>query len=406
MHGRRNFLLVVIGAGLLFSTAPAAVALAAPVTVDLRVEGSTQTLYEGPISTEGQMLETASSGGAHPCDYAHNGNSNTFENGGSPAATPTTALHDAARAAGLAFDAEWFGSGPEGKGDPGDFFVTRLGPDANQTSGSFDSWGYAVNYLTAPVGGCQIALAPGSEVLWAYNYFNLEHRLRLTGPASANLGSPFKVSVADGGTGEPLAGMTVGEMSGGTTTPQSGAVTNSAGEATVVLGHLGTLILKAQGPGAVRSNGLPVCVHNGSDGTCGSSLPSVSAPTVKAPVVPDVALVQGIPSGRVFTRRAAPRVLRGAVTVSAGGTLRGVRISLQRRAGKRCWVLSNTRGRFVRSRCNKASFFSVGGSLSFSYLLPSRLGPGRYVYDVQAIEASGKTTDPVNGVSHVVFRVR
>jgi hypothetical protein len=406
MHRRRNTLLALLMACLLYSLALAALAAAAPVTVDLRVEGSTGTLYEGPIATEAETFETASSAGAHPCDYTHNGSSGGFENGGSPAATPTTALRDAASAAGLAFDAEWFGSGSEGKGNPGDFFVSKVGTDANETSGSFDSWGYAVNYLTAPVGGCQIALAPGSEVLWAYNYFNLAHRLRLTGPASANLGSPFTVKVTDGGTGEALAGMTIGEMSAGTTTAMSGSSTNAAGEATVVLNHVGAVALKAQGANAVRSNALPVCVHNGNDGTCGTSIPKVTPLPIHLVPAPDIALVQGIPNGRVFARRAAPRVLRGAVTVATGGTLRAVRISLQRRSGKRCWVLNNARGRFVRSRCNKASFFSVGSSLSFSYLLPSRLAPGHYTYDVEAIEASGKKTRPVNGVSHVVFRVR
>src|SRR5581483_11244071 len=106
-------------------------AFAAPVTVNLRVEGSTSTLFEGPVATSPEAIETASSGGAHPCDYASNGSSESeFANGGSPAGTPTTALHDAALAAGLAFDAEWFGNLAHG-GEPGDFFVTRVGPDAN-----------------------------------------------------------------------------------------------------------------------------------------------------------------------------------------------------------------------------------------------------------------------------------
>jgi hypothetical protein len=402
MHSKRSILLALLVVCPLLSLVLAASTAAAPVTVNLRVEGSTTTLFEGPIATAGETIETASSKGGHPCDYTQNGSSEGFENGGAPAGTPTTALHDAAGAAGLAFDAEWFGSKSE-SGNPGDFFVTRVGADANETSGSFASWGYAVNYLTAPVGGCQIALAPGSEVLWAYNYFNLAHRLRLTGPASANLGSPTTVKVIDGGTGEPLPGMVVGETAGGLTTPLPGATTNSAGEATITLTHLGTVTLKAEGANAVRSNGVPVCVHNGNDGTCATVVPPKSTPVV---VLPDIARATGVLFGHIYSRRAAPRVLRGIVTVPPGGTLRDVRISLQRRAGKRCWVLSNARGRFVRSRCGKASFFSVGDALSFSYLLPSRLAPGRYVYDVEAVDASGKLSSPSNGSSHVVFRVR
>ena len=61
----------------------------------------------------------------------------------------------------------------------------------------------------------------------------------------------------------------------------------------------------------------------------------------------------------------------------------------------------------MRTRtCGKAAFFSVGSALSFSYLLPARLGPGRYVYAIEAIDAAGGTTGLVPGVSQVVFRVR
>ncbi len=396
MHSKRSILLALLAVCPLLLLVLVGAAAAAPVTVNLRVEGSTTTLFEGPVATEGETFATTSSPEAHPCNYSENGNSEGFTNGGPPAGTPTTALHDAAAVAGLPFDAKW-------SAGFGDFFVTLVGTDQNQSSGEFASWGYAVNNLTAPVGGCQIALAPGSEVLWAYNYFNLAHRLRLTAPSSANLGSPATVKVTDGSTGEPLAGMTVGETAGGVTTPLPGATTNSAGEATITLTHLGTVTLKAQGASAVRSNGVPVCVHNGNDGPCAPVVPPKITPVV---VLPDIARATGVLFGHVYSRRAAPRVLRGIVTVPPGGTLRDVRISLQRRAGKRCWVLSNARGRFVRSRCGKASFFSVGDALSFSYLLPSRLAPGRYVYDVEAIDASGKLSSPSNGLSHVVFRVR
>jgi hypothetical protein len=408
MHGIAR-LTQALGACLLLSCLCGGIAVAAPVTVDVRVEGATRTLFEGPVATEGETFETASSGGAHPCDYSDNGTAGSaFPNGGSPSGTPTTALRDAARAAALSFDADWFGSGTEGKGNPGDFFVSQVGPDSNETSGSFDSWGYAVNYLTAPVGGCQIALAPGSEVLWAYNYFNLQHRLRLTGPTVAAAGAPFTVKVTDGGTGEPVAGMMIGELSGGTTAalPDSPA-TNAAGDATITLAHAGTPVLKAQGANAVRSNGLDVCVHNGNDGTCSTVRPT-AGPGAPAPTsgVAVLAAATGVIAGHSYARRAAPRVLGGLISVPTGGTLRDVRISLQRRVGKRCWVFSNTRGRFLRAHCGRARYFSVGAALSFSYLLPSRLPAGRYVYDVQAVDASGKPASKINGSSHVVFRVR
>jgi hypothetical protein len=399
LHGLAAFLLLFC---LLGSSAQAA-----PVTVSLRVEGATKTLFEGSIATEGETFETPSSKEPHPCDYSQNGNAGGFENEGNSAGTPTTALHDAAVSTGLPFDAEWFGSGPEESGNPGDFFVSQVGSDINESSPPFASWGYAVNYLTAPVGGCQIALAPGSEVLWAYNYFNLEHRLKLTGPAVAAAGAPFTVKVTDGGTGAPVAGMTIGEMSGGVTSAVPGtATTNAAGEATVTLTRAGSPVLKAQGAGAVRSNGLPVCVHDGNDGTCSTVVPTGKGEPLIARSLVDSAQASGVQAGHVYGRHSGPRVLRGVVSVPSGGTLRDVRISLERSTGKSCWVFSDKRARFVRARCSARSFFSVGDAPSFSYLLPARLSPGRYVYDIETVDAGGQTTKTGTGPSHVVFRVR
>jgi hypothetical protein len=394
---------------LLVAVVSSAVAEAAPITVNLRVEGSTKTLFEGPIATEGETFETASSEGPHPCDYADNGASGgKFTNGGTPSGTPTTALRDAALANGLAFDAKWFGSGAKNE-NPGDFFVSEVGPDVELTEAPFDSWGYAVNYTTAPVGGCQIALVPGSEVLWAYNYFNLTHLLRLSGPSSVSVGAPLAVHVVDAQNGTPISGASIGEdVAGVTTTIPGSAVTDSAGNATIALAHAGVVTLKATRSDSVRSDALVVCVHNGDDGTCGTTLASVLKvlPPIVSVASPDTARVGGVVNGRLYRRRHAPRVLRGVVQLPAGGTLRDVRISLLRRNGRRCQSFSGARAAFVRSRCGVRRFFSVGGAVSFSYLLPAPLPPGRYVYDVEAIDASGQATKLVAGVSHVVFHVR
>ncbi|TMK98427.1 MAG: hypothetical protein E6G34_12410 [Actinobacteria bacterium] len=405
----RWFLAALAALCALTSVAIPDAALATPITVNLRVEGSTRTLFEGNVTTSPETIQTASSGGAHPCNYAENGPSGGFVPGGSQSGTPTTALHDAALATGLSFDAEWFGSGAE-NGNPGDFFVSRVGNDVNQTEAPFDSWGYAVNFTTASVGGCQIALAPGNEVLWAYNYFNLSHLLSAAGPVSVNAGTPFTVHVADGHTGEAIAGAAVEEAVSGVPSPIAGSSHSDAnGDSTVVLNQPGVVTLKATRADSVRSNGLVVCVHAGSDGTCGSTLPAPAAsggPIAGGPVS-DVARIAGIRSGRVYSRRFAPRVLSGKVQVPPGGTLRDVRIRLERRHAGRCFFFSGSRVRFVRTRrCRPAPFFSVGGSQSFSYLLPARLPRGRYVYDIEAISADGTATKLVDGVSHVVFRVR
>ncbi len=403
-------------------------ALADRITVNLRVEGSAKTLFEGPIATSAETIETPSSAGPHPCNYAENGIGGGFENGGNPSGTPTTALRDAALAGGLAFDARWFGTGIT-NGNPGDFFVTQVGPDVNGGAPEFPSWGYAVNHTTAPVGGCQVALAPGNEVLWAYNYFNLSHQLSLTGPESVLAGTQFAVHVTDGQTGAPIAGAAIGEVSAGVTTRiPSSPLTDASGYATISLARTGSVTLKATRADSVRSNGFGVCVYSSGDGSCGtttsnegesrrsgeegsngggSNTSSAAANASSQPTTAEVAEVVGIKNGHVYYRRFAPRVLRGMVKVAAGGTLRDVRIRLERQIGGRCFGFSGSRESFVRARkCGAAPFFSVGSTESFSYLLPAPFRAGRYVYDIEAVDSAGRVTGLVGGVSHVVFRVR
>jgi hypothetical protein len=388
-------------------------AQAAPITVNLRVEGSSKTLFEGPINTEGETFQTptseASHEGPHPCDYADNGAAEgKFTNGGTASGTPTTALRDAALANGLTFDARWFGTGAKNE-NPGDYFVTQVGSDVELTEEPFDAWGFAVNYTTAPVGGCQIALAPGNEVLWAYNYFNLKHLLRLSGPLSVDADASLTVHVVDAQSGVAISGASIGDDIAGVTTPISGsAITDANGNATLTLAHTGAVTLKATRAESVRSNGLVVCVHKGNDGTCGTTAPGVpkKEPPVTQVVPVDLPMVLGVKNGRHYGHRHAPRILSGLVQVPAGGTLREVRISLTRRNGRRCMAFNGARAVFVHARCGVARFFSVGSSESFSYLLPASLPRGRYVYDIEAIDASGHRTQLVPGVSHVVFYVR
>ncbi len=408
--------------GLLAVLVSCATALAAPVTVKLRVEGSTKTLFEGEVATQGETFETSSSEGPHPCDYSENGFGGREANGGSAGGTPTTALRDAALANGLAFNAEWFGSGPKENENPGDFLVTQVGSDLDETSSPYDSWGFAVNDTTAPVGGCQIALAPGSEVLWAYNYFNLHHLLSLTGPASVVAGTPFSVHVVDGQTGQPISGAAIGEVLAGVTTPIPASPTTDAnGNATIALAHTGTVTLKATQAESVRSGGLVVCVHNGNDGTCGTAPVACATastcafcaaescppgPGTGPPPPPDVARAGGVVTGHVYSRRSAPRILAGSVEVPAGDTLHEVRIALSRTVHHRCFAFSGRRGAFVRAGCHTTRFFDVADTTSFSYLLPARLPAGRYVYDVEAVDDAGHVTELAGGVSHVVFYVR
>ena len=394
-------------AALLVALLASSGAQAAPITVNLRVEGSTKTLFEGPVSVEAieespGIEATSSEGkseGRHPCDVKDNGGNGGFGAAGAP---PIAALYEATVAQHLAFGASWSTT-------YNDFEINQIGEDIANSGENGEYWGYAVNYTTAEVGGCQVRLAPGSEVLWAYNFFGLPHLLSLSGPTGVNVGTPFTVHVVDGQTGQPIAGAAIGEdVTGVTTTLSGSALTNAEGNATISLAHAGTITLKATQSESVRSNGLAVCVHNGNDGTCGTTVPG--QPKIEIPPVHttplDVPMIGGILEGHRYKRRHAPRILSGLVQVPAGATLREVRISLQRRNGKRCQVFSGTTETFVHAHCGAERFFSVGSAESFSYLLPTSLPKGRYVYDIEAIEGSGHATKLVAGANHVVFYVK
>jgi hypothetical protein len=384
----------------------AASALAIPITVNLRVEGATTTLFEGPVSVEGIVsppgISTTTTPEAHPCDVKDNG---TFAEGfGNSVATPTAALYDAAVSSGLSFDAKWFKSF-------NDFEVSQVGSDKNGGEAEgFPSWGYAVNDTTAGVGGCQFQLANGSDVLWAYNYFNLGRLLSLSGPASAQVGVPFSVHVSDAQTGQPVGSAALGTYGAGVTNVStSSPMTDSAGNATITLTQTGTQALKATRDDSVRSNALTICVHNANDGTCGSSVISPPPPAGKAPATVQtlsVPKVIGVKGSHTYTRRRAPRLLGGTLEVPAGVTLRQVRISLQRTYRKHCSTFSGSLERFVKAKCNRTSFFAVGSSASFSYLLPTRLPAGKYTYEVQAVDSTGHLTALTPGVSLVRFDVR
>jgi hypothetical protein len=205
----------------------AAPAVAAPTTVNLRVEGATGTIWDGPVTTDGHAIEQDKAG-PQPCDGTNNGAHPT------PAPTVTSTLDDA-----VAWDGIWSNSLK-------DFEITRIGPDAN-TSTKF--WGLALDFQQLQVGGCQQQVKAGDQVLIAYDLFSKKHLLKLTGPSHATSGQKFKVKVVDGQNGQPVAGAKVGVEK-----------TNAKGIATTSFKGVGRAVLKATKADSVRSNALIVKV--------------------------------------------------------------------------------------------------------------------------------------------------
>ena len=91
-------------------------AAASAAAVSLRVEaaGAPAPLFDGTVDTEPHSVDGGDGSGPHPCSGPP---------GAPPAPTPTGALDDAMRAAGIS----WRGNWDRGFGD---FFIERIGPYA------------------------------------------------------------------------------------------------------------------------------------------------------------------------------------------------------------------------------------------------------------------------------------
>jgi hypothetical protein len=350
--------------------ASAAPASATPVTVNLRIEGSNATVFEGPVTTDAKMITTSSSGGAHECDGTNNGAANT------PGGTPTTALDDASIAHGFSWDGRYGNFGID------DFLVERIATDG--TVGTFDPngnfWDLLVNRAPAQVGGCQIRVNSGDTVLLEWQDGS-HPNLQLSAPQTAQTGQAVPVSVQQysdaSGTLSPAAGVSVG-----------GQFTDSSGNATLTFTTPGTQHLKATRADAIRSNAVDICVYAPGSGACGTSTPSSGVQgTIQDKLPPSVA-VRGIRNHERFRHRHGPRILAGAAT-DAGG-LFGSYFRLERRNGRGCQWYSSKRSVFTRARrgCKHARFQRVGTKPSWSYLLPARLPKGRYRLEEKAIDRS------------------
>jgi sugar lactone lactonase YvrE len=186
--------------------------------VNVRIEGKTKALFEGPIWTEGHDVHSAEPDGnaaedteEHPCDGIDQLDPQNQE----PAPTPTAAAVDTMELIGEAeaMAGQWY---------PGfnDYFVKRWGAEEENAEHEGKSWGILVNNVFTDVGGCQYQLHDGNEVLWIYSAFQSrpilglfaagEHYSSGARPltATAELDRPFEVEVDaydDHGEGQPLA---------------------------------------------------------------------------------------------------------------------------------------------------------------------------------------------------------
>jgi hypothetical protein len=275
------------------------VAGAAPTQVNVRIEGRTETLFEGPILTEGHDVRSFKADGGdaaediaeHPCD----GINPLDPENVNPGPTATAASVDAMNLIGEtdALAGQWY---------PGyeDYFVKQWGSEEENGEKDGKAWGILVNNVFTDVGGCQYQLSKGDEVLWVYNAFESRSFLSLLPveadytsgdrplTAVAQLNEPFEVEVLEydddkedrppstperTGAG-PLEGAYVSPVR---TSEKGFETVETASPATVTTGKGGRASITFTEPGwhrimagtplneegeeeAIRSNRLDVCV--------------------------------------------------------------------------------------------------------------------------------------------------
>jgi hypothetical protein len=232
--------------------APAATAV--PVTVNLRVEGLSDTIFDGQVVTDAHLTTTPSDGVARPCDGTNSG--------GAPTPTAIGALDDGSKAGGFAWDAQW-------SSQFGDYYpFLQIG---SETIDSSHYLAFYLNWVYADLGGCSQSVEQGDDVLFAHSNFSQSKVLRLSGPTTATTGQSVTVHVEefDGVNGTPASGASV-----------LGATTGADGSATLSFADRGIYRLKAERADAVRSNAVVLCVDPPGAAPCTST--DSTAPTVES----------------------------------------------------------------------------------------------------------------------------
>ena len=254
---------------------------------------------------------------------------------------------------------------------------------------SFANSDYWAEWLNGKYGGgvCSDMLAPGDDVVMLVDfspppsYAPTVFPVTLQNvPASVERGGPFAVrvveNVTDGtpgtGTPTPVAGATVsGGGAAGTTGPD--------GTATLSMPSTGTFALRAVKSSRARSETESVCVHDSGDGACGT--------VAIAPHRVLRSAITGPRAGQVFGAGRGPRLLRGTIDPGTDGLDR-VRLRLRRTRAGRCTFYSVRTERWLARRCGAAGLaYTISARPTWSYLLPTRLGRGRYQLTVYAIDS-------------------
>jgi hypothetical protein len=367
-------ILIVLAALASLACAPALAAGPADVTV--RVEGSSDTLLARSAVHTTTTPVVKDGNPAHSC-------------------TGTSV----AGALEVGTAGNWSGTWSDGLG-----YSVEVILGESHTFSSDHYWGEFVNGVPGN-GACADELSAGDEVLFAPEPTDFsatpDNPMYLRAPATAQRGTPFNVTVTEKVTtfdsSPPFASHTVTQPVQGAAV--GAATTDANGVAAITLDA--TTGLRATRPGNIRTATETVCVHDGDDGTCGTSKPDVPV----APCIhngddglcgtPDhkatYGFIKSIREHQRFAKGKGPRELKGTSDPDPSG-LKDVQLRLTKRVGTRCFTFSGTKLRFVAmKRCGarRGTWFSIGSKADWSYLLPNALGRGRYVLDLKTIDGAG-----------------
>jgi hypothetical protein len=301
-------------------------------------------------------------------------------------------------------------------------------------------WVFVVNGVARADFGCTAPVHDNDKILWyasaGFGAFHVDKGfddpVLLDAPVTAVPGQAFTVTATNtdttyddsgaptGTAFSPSAGATISGGASTATTAADGkaSVTVAGGPYTLVVtkdkraparivgcattgtdGFCGSTqrICPAGSSNPCGTTPPPACVTNGSDGFCGSPDKMVAN-----------AALTGVSEGKKYKKGAGPRELSGKVANDGSG-LADVRLRLTRTDGRKCTSYDGKTEKFkTLKKCGASHgvWFSVGAKQDFTYLLPSKLGRGRYVLDVEVTDKAGNTTKSLaRGTSRVVFFV-
>ncbi len=397
MHRIRTCLLL---GGVVLTLAAAGSAVAAPVTVQLRIEGPATTLFEGPVTTDVRTFHFTGDATQHQCDGTTLGGTAT-----SPQPTRGAALMAAADQ-GLTFTGSF--------GSFGASFDTVGGVNVAFDGATNEFLVEDINGQPSNFGACSEPISAGDDVLFAYSMYG-DQLLGLTGATTIAPGQTASLKVKDLGTAAAVAGATVdGRTSGADGTVTVGPYTT-----------LGDHKLKATKTGSVRSNAVDVCVTAGADGFCGTTKAGDPPPTETTPIsapcqtdghdglcgTTDVHLAASsitIEQHQKYAKGRGPRGLSGTITPAPSG-IKNVELRLTRNDRGKCATFIASTAAFTTIRpcgAEHGTWFSIGAKADWSYLLPKALTRGRYVLDVRTTNGSGAVNSHLNvGHERTVFYV-